>query len=76
MDESIWWFERRGERLCIGRRRAGSRMMLVVCDRAGAKRYEFTDVAALERFQLEIEVLLLSQQWNFLEFVPDGARVA
>lgn len=70
--DPFWVFSRDGDRLEIRHEVVEDGVLLVIDGPDGRPRsYAFRDLATLERFQTDMERLLLDTGWTFEEFGPD-----
>lgn len=71
MQQPVWTFCRRGERLSLSREDAENGTTLTVSWRGTCRSYSFQSASRLETFQRDMETMLLKTGWVFESFAPD-----
>lgn len=66
----LWTFERDHQRICIGRRTATCRLIVIRPD-DDRREYRFRDVPALLAFQADMEAFLLKTGWALMKYSPE-----
>jgi hypothetical protein len=72
----VWQFVRGNERLQLAHVQCGSEVRLLIeCTGKPARTYTFETPERMERFQNDMESLLLATGWRFDKFTPESRRV-
>jgi len=71
MEERIWLFARAAQRLELRRHETPDGLRLDVRGDGQERSHAFTDLAALARFQADMEAFLIRTGWTFVGFSPD-----
>lgn len=70
-----WTFDRQGERLIVQRdTRDGTSCALIVTAEGLSRTLEFPELAALVRFQTDMDTFLLRTGWLLMNYAPDRRR--
>jgi hypothetical protein len=70
-----WTFDRQGERLIVQRdTRDGTSCALIVTADGLSRTLEFPELAALVRFQTDMDTFLLRTGWLLMNYAPDRRR--
>ena len=70
----MWTFQRDGQQLSLTRDSDKGFRLTITTAGQSARRYGFTDMTALMRFQADMETLLLRTGWTFAGFSPESRR--
>ena len=72
MAKRVWTFERASRRFAIARLESDGRTILSLSNARETPRLcRFIDLPTLERFQTDLETLLLKTGWSFVKFSPE-----
>lgn len=71
VEDPVWTFARREERLSLRRQETEEGFLLVVTENGTPRSYFFSDVARLTTFQADMEAFLVQSGWTFETFSPD-----
>jgi hypothetical protein len=71
VDDQSWAFTRNAENLEIARGDEPGGVMLRIKNAGRTRAYRFSDKGALDRFQRDMESMLLGTGWSFVGFCPE-----
>ena len=74
MSRTVWTFQRDGKELSLARKAGEAFSLTIITEGDSSRRYGFADLAALIRFQADMETLLLRTGWTFARFSPESRR--
>jgi hypothetical protein len=74
VDEGTWTFSRGADRLTLQRQPTDAGYALSVASGGGLRSYSFAELAALVRFQCDMETFLLTTGWTFEAFAPERRK--
>jgi hypothetical protein len=71
VDDGVWTFGRREERLVLRREKTEDGVSLIVTENGTPRSFPFSDLERLVAFQSDMEAFLVRSGWSLLEFSPE-----
>jgi hypothetical protein len=71
VDDPVWRFGRREERLTLRRETKEEGVALVVTENGTPRSFLFSNLDGLAAFQSDMEAFLVRSGWSLLEYSPD-----
>ena len=71
MEDPVWTFARREERLSLRRQETEEGFLLVVTENGTPRSYFFDEITKLTTFQVDMEAFLIGSGWSFVAFSPE-----
>jgi hypothetical protein len=71
MDQTVWTFCRRTDKLQLRREETPTGVHLVIVENGTSRSFAFTDLDRLAAFQSDMEAFLIRTGWTFAAFSPD-----